>query len=43
MKLSLLQDNLKELAKQSEIEIKNLKFARNRALAENSLLEKKKN
>lgn len=32
---------LKELAKQSEIEIKNLKFARNRALAENSLLEKK--
>ena len=32
---------LKELAKQSEIEIKNLEFARNRALAENSLLEKK--
>lgn len=32
---------LKELAKQSKIEIKNLEFARDRALAENLLLEKK--
>jgi hypothetical protein len=32
---------LKELAKQSKIEVKNLEFARDRALAENLFLEKK--